>query len=136
MTKKKKTETDNKGIKVYHNYLIIAIGTLFAVYAGAILLSINLYQVGKKKMIWIVIPLSMIYAASEQIALNYYGIITVPMTFIINLIGIFLLIIMFWDNKFQTKEKISYRSIWIPLLIAIIIWGPWYLNFIKNYILN
>ncbi|MCK4664265.1 MAG: hypothetical protein KAT68_15460 [Bacteroidales bacterium] len=120
---------------LYHPIFILIIGTLFAVYAGAILFALNFYRLDKKKFAWIIVPVSMIYSALEQIALNYYGLFTTPMIFPINLLGIFLLKKFFWDNTIPSDLQYKKRSIWIPLIISIVIWGPWFYNFLIAYIL-
>lgn len=124
---------ETKSLKLYQDKFILIIGTVFAVYIGAILMAINFYQFDKKKFAWIIVPIAIIYASLKQVALNY-GIITFPMTFPVNFLGIFLLKILFWDNLVPKKIEYKKRSIWIPLIISIVMWAPtFYYMFIRYF---
>jgi hypothetical protein len=115
------TEDPNAPL-LYSPKFILVYGALFSVLFGGILMAVNFARLGKQKLAWMVALSALLYSVLQGTLLNSIDqdMLTVPLT----ILGVYLLEQLIWKPNVSPDLKYRKRKIWIPLLIAIGIWGP------------
>lgn len=109
--------------KFYTKGVIIAFSLLLSTFFGALLLSFNLIEAGKKRGIINVILFSVVWNLLLVRFLRNFIHNTLINFGIINLSGGVILAFLFW--KFYLKEIVDFKrkKIWLPLILLAVIYG-------------
>ncbi|MBV6645965.1 MAG: hypothetical protein KI790_10975 [Cyclobacteriaceae bacterium] len=108
---------------LYHSKFILVYGALFSVFFGGILLAMNLRTLNKTKLAWGVLIASFIYSGVQITVLNLLD-QNSTLTVLISMLGVYLIEKIFWVNQVEKNLKFRKRSVWTPLIIAILIYAP------------
>lgn len=116
-------EPDESLPLLYSEKVIYSFSILFSVIFGAVLFSINLKEVNKKKGIFPAISFSILYTALSVYILNKINSGTAG-SLILGAIGAMIINNLFW-NKYIGKDLLYRKKKYIrPLIIALIIFTP------------
>ena len=118
----KYSEENQDLIALYSEKIIWIYTTIFGVIFGAVLLSINLYRLNKKKEIAAVSFFGILYPIIQFYLFNYLRIeLDILKTLLSNAVGATVLQFVFWQKYIQ-NDKIIYRKEGVtPMLIFIIV---------------
>ena len=107
---------------IYNSKFILIFGALFSVFSSSILIAMNLHQIGKKKMSWLVILAGLAYMIVQVTVLERINSnsLTIPASFL----GAYILDKMFWVNQVPNEMYYRKRNILWPILITLIIVCP------------
>ncbi len=109
--------------RLYSRLVINIFSVLFSVLFGGILLAINLKIVNNKKGILPVLIYSILYTGLMIFILNMIPGRSTPLTLALNLLGAIVLYNFFWSKYIGKEFKYRTKPFWIPLIIAVIIFG-------------
>ncbi|MEM6736841.1 MAG: hypothetical protein AAF620_12325 [Bacteroidota bacterium] len=108
---------------LYHSMFILVYGALFSVFFRGILLALNLRTLNKTKLAWGALIASFLYSGVQITVLNLLD-QNSTLTVLISMLGVFLMEKIFWGNQMEKNLKFRKRSVWTPLIIAILIYAP------------
>lgn len=114
----KNVTTDSEAPEFFSQNAIYIFSVLFSVLFGSVMLAYNLRKV--KKPFWWAILFGLAYSFIAVYFLEKYN-GSLPMTFIANGLGAVVLYQLFWNHWIGKQTKYRAKSIWIPLIIALII---------------
>jgi hypothetical protein len=117
----KNITTDSEALEFYSQKSIYIFSILFSVLFGSVMLAYNLRKV-KKPFIWAILFGLTYSSLSVYFIEKYNG--SLPMTFIANSLGAVVLYQLCWNRWIGKQTKYRAKSIWIPLIIALIIFIP------------
>ncbi|OGX89582.1 hypothetical protein BEN47_06780 [Hymenobacter lapidarius] len=104
----------------------IVLFSMFSVVIGGVLMSLNLYRVGRKQAIWGLIIFSIAYAYLGSLAVAWattIGLSPIWGVLIFNLSAALAYVLWFWPRYLGTVPFRS-RSVLIPVLICmVVLWG-------------
>jgi len=113
---------DDSAPVFYSQYSIFVFSILFGVIFGGIMLAINIRKAGHKNIpVWIAI-FGTLYSITEIIIFNSIDAKS-SMTYIGNALGA-LVLDFFWQRYIGYKTLYKAKPIWIPLIIALLIYIP------------
>jgi hypothetical protein len=107
---------------IYNSKLILTFGALFSVFSSSILIAMNLYQIEKKKMAWLVILAGLTYLIIQIAILETINSSSLALP--VSLLGAYILDKIFWVNQVPKEMNYRKRNILWPILIALIITIP------------
>jgi hypothetical protein len=113
---------DHDAPLLFSRLTIYIFSCLFSVIFGGILMAINLKRIGKKDKIWVVLLYSFAYTLLMYLVLSQFQRNTM-LTIIGSMIGSFALYNYFWEKYIGSDTKYRPNRIWIPLIIAIVIFS-------------
>ena len=103
---------------------IFVFTTLLSAFFGSLLYSQNLKEIGRRKDIPPTIIFGLIWNFLSSKLLTELSVTnTMIRLFIPNLLAGLLLITVFWNYHFKGVEDYKTRTIWIPLIIFILVYG-------------
>jgi hypothetical protein len=120
---KKNIVDDPEAPQLYSRQVINVFSILFSVLFGGILLAINLKNTNNKKAILPVLLFSGTFTGLLMYVLSFVPGSTTPFTIACNLIGAMVLYNYFWWKYIGKDFKYRTKPFWIPLIIAIVIFG-------------
>ncbi len=113
--------TDSEAMEFYSQKAIYIFSILFSVLFGSVMLAYNLHKV-RKPFVWTILFGLTYSSISVYFLEKYHG--SLPMTFIANSLGGVVLYQLFWNSWIGKQTQYRAKSIWIPLIIALIIFVP------------
>lgn len=105
----------------YSQRAIYIFSILFSVLFGAVMLAYNLRKAGQS--FWQTIILGILYTALEIYILDQFS-VSIVHTFIGNSLGSVVLYQLFWNNWIGKETKYKAKPIWVPLIVALILFIP------------
>lgn len=107
------------GPKLFDPNAVLVFGALFSVLGGAVLMALNLKQLGKTKSMALVVGLALVFSIVQSTVLSYIQVTHPLITTLISLIGMALLHQFVWKKQVANPLAYQTRSMWIPVLIAV-----------------
>lgn len=107
----------------YSEKAIWLFSVLFSVFFGSILLAINVNKTEKKNSSWTVAGFGLLYTVLQMWGLSYMPNNT-ALTFAVSACGAYILNSWGWKSFIGKETKYRKKPIWIPLIIALIIFIP------------
>lgn len=112
---------DLEAPQLYSQQAIYIFSLLFSVLFGSVMLAHNLYKL-KKPFIWAIL-FGLLYSSGTVYLLEeYHG--SLPMTFIVSALGAVVLYQLFWNRWIGKQTKYRTKPIWVPLIVALLIFIP------------
>lgn len=108
---------DTTAPSLYTNRFILFFGVFFSVFAGGILMAVNLYRLEKKAEVNIIILLSLGYSALQMFILNRLPVQS-SITIAASMLGVYLIHELYYKKQLAPGLKYQKRSFVSPLLIA------------------
>ncbi|NRF37234.1 hypothetical protein [Pedobacter foliorum] len=114
-------EDDVNAPAYYTQNTIYIFSILFSVFFGSFMLASNCKDAGGKG--WLVILTGFIYTSASWFAMDYFS-GGMPLTYIINALGVLITYELFWKRNIKPDKKYRAKPIWKPLTIAAVIFVP------------
>ncbi len=113
---------DPNAPELYHPRFILVYGALFSVFLAGVLLAVNLATLKKNRLAWMALLVSLFYTVAQATILNLIDRNSL-LALSLSLLGIYILERIFWAKE---VSGLAFRKkpIWIPLIIAIVIYAP------------
>ncbi len=121
---KAKMKIGDKDIALYSFSFIILFGVLFSVFAGSILISLNLVQLKNKTLSRLAILLGLSYSLLQVYLMNLFKIKSPFISILSSFLGIYLLYNYLIKPALKPNTIYITRSSWQPLLIGFLISMP------------
>jgi len=115
---------ENKPIELYSFYFIILFGILFSVFAGSILIYLNLIQLKNKTRSRMAILAGLSYSFLQVYLIDTFKTTSPFISVFSSLLGIYLLYNYFIKPELKPNDNYITRSNWQPLLIGFLIILP------------
>jgi hypothetical protein len=122
--------TDLDAPELYSQKSIYVFSILFSVLFGSVMLAYNLYKV-KKPFIWAIL-FGLIYSSGTVYVLEEYD-GRLPMTFIVGALGAVVLYQLFWNRWIGSQTKYRAKPVWVPLIVALLIFIPIIIMIFNGY---
>lgn len=113
-----------KSVTLYSFNFIFLFGILFSVFAGSILIGLNLIQLKNKSRARLAIFSGLIYSFIQVYLIEYFKITSPFVSVFTSLLGIYMLNYYFLKPELKPDEIYLPQSTWQPLLIGIAIALP------------
>ncbi len=113
-----------KSVALYSFNFIFLFGILFSVFAGSILIGLNLIQLKNKSRARLAIFSGLIYSFIQVYLIEYFKITSPFVSVFTSLLGIYMLNYYFLKPELKPDEIYLPQSTWQPLLIGIAIALP------------
>lgn len=117
----KNVTTDSEALEFYSQKAIYIFSILFSVLFGSVMLAYNLRK-ARKPFVWAIL-FGLAYSAIAAYFIEKYN-GSLPMTFVANSLGAVVLYQLFWNHWIGKQTTYRAKSIWIPVIIALIIFIP------------
>lgn len=114
----------NESVALYSFNFIILFGVLFSVFAGSILIGLNLGQLKNNPRARLATLSGLSYSFLQVYAIDYFKVTSPFISVFSSLFGIYLLFHYFLKPEIKPEENYIARSSWQPLLIALAIALP------------
>jgi hypothetical protein len=110
---------DKLAPKLFDPNSVLVFGALFSVLGGAILMALNLKEIGKTKQISLVVGLALIFSILQSSLLTYIQVTHPLVTTLLSLLGMAILHLLIWKRQVTNAIAFKSRSMWVPVLIAV-----------------
>ncbi len=125
----KNVVTDGWAPEYYSQRAIYIFSILFSVLFGAVMLAINCKNAGKKA--WPVVLFGIGYLILTIMVLGNFP-QRLSYTYIANGLGVIVMYELFWKPYIGADAKYRAKPIWIPLIVAMVLFIPWLILVISN----
>ncbi|MCW3806916.1 hypothetical protein [Plebeiibacterium marinum] len=109
---------------IYHPRFIRIFGVLFSVFAGSILMAMNLSRLHKEKMARQTVLAGLAYSIVQGTIFYKFNIQVTGLTLIVSLIGMNVLEFFIWNKQVPVNMKFRNRNVWVPLLVGVLVLIP------------
>jgi len=121
---KQKVTIDDKDIALYSFNFILLFGVLFSVFAGSILISLNLGQLKNKYHSRLALLSGLSYTLLQIYLVDLFKVTSPVISVLSSFLGIYLLYYYFMKPALEPNTTYKTKSYWQPLLIGFLISLP------------
>lgn len=109
--------------KIYSKTAIVLFSLFGTTFLGAILYSMNLNVIGKKKNIPLLLILSLIYTVGASYLIKSLGILAIYAYVLLHLIGSLVIIVPLWNKQIGSSKNYEKRKVATTIAIVLAIFG-------------